>query len=201
MAQVNERDVLQTVRLKGRVSTSDLASALGTDPTAVVDRLVADGALLSAPALRLTPAGRERLAELLAAERASVDRAAAEAVYERFTPVNADFKSALSQWQLGRAEQREIDPGRASGAADPACDADVLASVQDVHQRVTPVIAAAAELLPRLSHYADRLTAALRLAAAGDLAWLSRPLVDSYHTVWFELHEELIGLAGRTRED
>lgn len=188
---MNERDVLQTVRLKGRVSATDLAGALGEDASAIVDRLVADGALHSAPALRLTPAGRERLAELLAAERASVDRAAAEAVYERFTPVNADFKSALSQWQLGRA----------GGAADPAGDAAVLASVKDVHQRVTPVIAAAAELLPRLSRYADRLAAALRLAAAGDLAWLSRPLVDSYHTVWFELHEELIGLAGRTRED
>jgi hypothetical protein len=188
---MNEREVLQTVRLKGRVGAADLAGALGADPSAVVDRLVAGGALLSAPALRLTPAGRERLAELLAAERASVDHAAAEVVYERFTPVNADFKSALSQWQLGRA----------SGAANPAGDADVLASVQDVHERVTPVIAAAAELLPRLSRYADRLATALRLAAAGDLAWLSRPLVDSYHTVWFELHEELIGLAGRTRED
>ncbi|BBY50252.1 hypothetical protein MARA_37200 [Mycolicibacterium arabiense] len=188
---MNERDVLQTVRLKGRVSAADLADALGADPNSIVDRLVADGALLDTPALRLTPTGRERLAELLAAERATVDRAAAEAVYERFTPVNADFKSALSQWQLARA----------GGAADPAGDASVLASVQDVHQRVTPVIVAAAELLPRLSRYSDRLAAALRLAAAGDLAWLSRPLVDSYHTVWFELHEELIGLAGRTRKD
>jgi hypothetical protein len=25
--------------------------------------------------------------------------------------------------------------------------------------------------------------------------------VDSYHSIWFELHEELIRLAGRTRED
>jgi hypothetical protein len=31
------------------------------------------------------------------------------------------------------------------------------------------------------------------------MAWLTRPMVDSHHTVWFELHEELIGLAGRTR--
>jgi hypothetical protein len=30
--------------------------------------------------------------------------------------------------------------------------------------------------------------------------WLSRPLIDSYHTVWFELHEELILAAGLTRE-
>jgi hypothetical protein len=31
------------------------------------------------------------------------------------------------------------------------------------------------------------------------MSWLTRPMVDSYHTVWFELHEELIGMAGRTR--
>jgi hypothetical protein len=36
---------------------------------------------------------------------------------------------------------------------------------------------------------------------AGDTSWFTRPLVDSYHTVWFELHEELIGAAGLTRED
>jgi hypothetical protein len=30
--------------------------------------------------------------------------------------------------------------------------------------------------------------------------WVSCPLVDSYHTVWFELHEELILAAGLTRE-
>jgi VIT1/CCC1 family predicted Fe2+/Mn2+ transporter len=35
---------------------------------------------------------------------------------------------------------------------------------------------------------------------AGDSAWLLKPLIDSYHTVWFELHEDLIGLAGHTRE-
>ncbi len=26
-------------------------------------------------------------------------------------------------------------------------------------------------------------------------------MIDSYHTVWFELHEELIALSGLTRED
>jgi hypothetical protein len=30
---------------------------------------------------------------------------------------------------------------------------------------------------------------------------LTRPIIDSYHTVWFELHEELIQAAGRSRED
>ena len=39
---------------------------------------------------------------------------------------------------------------------------------------------------------------ATSLTAAHD--YLASPLVDSYHTVWFELHEELIELAGSTRE-
>jgi hypothetical protein len=36
---------------------------------------------------------------------------------------------------------------------------------------------------------------------AGDTMWFTRPIIDSYHTVWFELHEELILVAGLTRED
>ena len=197
---MTDLDVLQTVRLKGRVAVADVAAATGADPQATVDRLVADGLLIAGPAVRLTPDGRTRLAELLAAERATVDAAAASSVYADFTPVNADFKAALSEWQLGRAERREEGLGRAERQEDPAIVAEMVAAVEDVHRRVAPVVAAASDVLPRLRRYGARLEAALDKARAGDLTWLSRPLVDSYHTVWFELHEELIGLAGRTRE-
>ena len=63
------------------------------------------------------------------------------------------------------------------------------------------IIDAVAAQLPRLNSYSSKLIAALGKIKAGDSAWLARPLVDSYHTVWFELHEELIGAAGLTRED
>jgi hypothetical protein len=49
-----------------------------------------------------------------------------------------------------------------------------------VHARVLPSIEAAA-------------------AQVGDTAWLIRPLI--HHTVWFELHENLIGAIGMTREE
>jgi hypothetical protein len=32
--------------------------------------------------------------------------------------------------------------------------------------------------------------------ASGETIWLTRPIIDSYHTVWFELHEELIAATG-----
>jgi hypothetical protein len=69
------------------------------------------------------------------------------------------------------------------------------------HARVLPIIDAAAAQLPRLSGYSTKLRAALDKVKAGDTAWLARPLIDSYHTVWFELHEELIGAMGMTREE
>jgi hypothetical protein len=44
------------------------------------------------------------------------------------------------------------------------------------------------------------LQTALDKVKAGENSWLTRPLIDSYHTVWFELHEELILSVGLTRE-
>jgi hypothetical protein len=184
-AVTTELPVLQRVRLKGRVPRHELPQT-----EASVEELIEAGLLTDGAALRLTAAGRTRLGELLASERASVDAAEADRVYGQFVTINAEFKSVISQWQLDKA-----DAG-GEGAAGA-----VLTRVGELHRAVVPVVEAAAGLVPRLGAYAGRLDAALRLAEAGDLAWLTRPLVDSYHTVWFELHEELIGLAGRTRAD
>jgi hypothetical protein len=52
-----------------------------------------------------------------------------------------------------------------------------------------------------LSVYAAKLRTALNKVKAGEIAWLTKPLIDSYHTVWFELHEELILAVGLTREE
>ena len=56
-------------------------------------------------------------------------------------------------------------------------------------------------LAPRLQPYAERLATASRRAVAGNPDYVANPLIDSYHTVWFELHEELMGLCGLDRAD
>ena len=45
-----------------------------------------------------------------------------------------------------------------------------------------------------------RLGRALDATRAGDQRFVASPRADSYHGVWFELHEDLIRLADRTRE-
>jgi HPt (histidine-containing phosphotransfer) domain-containing protein len=192
---MSELTILQAVRLKGRVTATALAATLGTDLAEVagtVEQLTAAGLVVGDKVLKLSRDGRARLDELLADERKDVDTAALSAAYNDFRTVNADFKAAVTDWQLKGGEPNTHQ--------DAEYDAAVLARIDHVHQRVLPIIAAAAAQLPRLSAYSAKLQKALDKVKSGDTAWLTRPLIDSYHTVWFELHEELISAAGVTRE-
>jgi hypothetical protein len=191
-----ELKVLQAVRLKGRIAPAEIAATVGEEPASVADAVRAAteaGLLVEGKTVRLFPEGRARLNELLAAERENADQVAIADAYDKFRGINADFKALVADWQLKDGEPNPHD--------DQEYDSAVLARLADVHARVTPVTAAVASQLPRLARYSDKLAAALAKVQSGDTTWLARPIVDSYHTVWFELHEELILAAGLTRED
>jgi hypothetical protein len=193
---VTELTVLQAVRLKGRVRPAELAATLGkdlSDISATVEQLTTSGLLVEGTTLRISPSGRARLDALLAEERTGIDAAAMAVAYADFRSVNTDCKAVVTDWQLR--------DGKPNTHEDSEYDAAVLARLDAVHQRAVPIIAAAAEQLPRLSAYPAKLGAALDKVKAGENAWLTRPLIDSYHTVWFELHEELIRAVGLTREE
>ena len=195
---MTEFAVLQAVRLKGRVAPADLAATLGEDLdsiTRTVERLTASGVLVEGTTLKLSSSGRARLENLLADERKGIDSAAIAGAYRDFRSVNADFKALVTDWQL-----KGGPAGKPNTHDDAKYDAAVLARLDDVHARVSPIIDAAATQLPRLSAYSSKLIVALGKVKDGETAWLTRPLIDSYHTVWFELHEELIGAMGLTRE-
>jgi hypothetical protein len=197
-ATVDSRElaVLQALRLKGRASSEDVAAATGLpgdDADQTLARLAGAGAAREAGGrCMLTPPGRERLATLLGREREAVNVAAVASLYEQFTAVNLDFKGLASDWQM-----RDGEPNDHS---DPAYDQSVLNRLAPVHEQVAPILDRAAEQAPRLSPYRVRLDLAYERVQSGDHAWLLKPLADSYHTVWFELHEELLQLAGLSRE-
>jgi hypothetical protein len=191
---VIELTVLQAVRLKGRVTPADLAATLNELHVAsTVDQLIASRLLIAGTTLRISPSGRARLDALLTEERAGTDPAALAAAYDDFRSVNADFKALVTDWQL--------KDGKPNTHEDAEYDAAVLARLDALHERVTPIVAAAAQQLARLRAYLTKLGAALDKVKAGETAWLTRPLIDSYHTVWFELHEELILAVGLTRAE
>jgi hypothetical protein len=184
------------VGLKGRVTPADLAATLNDDPNnvqAAIADLVESGLLGQGKMLRITPEGRDHLDRLLAEERAGVDKLAVAASYRGFRTVNAEFKVVVADWQL--------KGGLPNAHDDSAYDSAVLARLHDVHERVVQIMTAVAQQLPRLARYTDKLAAALAKVDDGDTTWFTRPIVDSYHTVWFELHEELIVASGLSRAE
>ena len=107
------------------------------------------------------------------------------------------MKETVTAWQM-----RMIDGLEAlNDHADPAYDARVLAELAvlngDAARWLSPLVAS----LARLATYSARLDRAAHLAADGDQRYVASPRVDSFHSVWFELHEDLILLSGRSRAD
>ena len=192
---MSELAVLQAVRMKGRGTADSLLAAAGVEAEAgrtLIGELIAAGLVTGPERLRLSTAGTARLLELLREERRVADVEQLLALYSAFRDVNVAFKSLIADWQIKQGVVNSHD--------DPDYDAAVLDRLKPIHHQVISLIETASLQLPRLSSYVDRLSSALRKIDAGDATWLTRPIVDSYHTVWFELHEELIGAAGLTRE-
>ncbi|MEU6560307.1 pyruvate, phosphate dikinase [Nocardia nova] len=195
---VSDLELLRLIGVKGRVSTEAVAASLGGEPGEVTARcadLLSEGSCADTPAgLRLTPEGRNRLGELLAAERGTVDVTAMAAAYQDFCVVNAELKQIVTAWQMR-------DAATPNDHGDPEYDAAVLDRLTALHLRVRPLAERLGAIAPRLARYRDRLELAVERIGGGDHSWVARPITDSYHTVWFELHEDLIGLCGLSRAE
>jgi len=191
---MDELALLQAVRLKGRTRHADLAATLDVEQAlvdAAVEEFASAGLLALGKTVRLSQEGKDRLAALLVDERRALDLETIQRYYDEFLPTNREFKALVSQWQLRDGEPNDH--------TDAEYDAEVLSGLDDVHDAILPILTSVSGQVPRLKGYAAKLSAALDRVRSGDTAWFTRPLVDSYHTVWFELHEELLGAAGLTR--
>ena len=201
MAQPSEPRflALHGVRLKGFAEAAAIAAAVGLDEATVEEQL----AKLQAEELvvhregrlagwALTAAGRAEQQQLAAAD---ADAAGATGVvrdaYERFLARNGELLAICTDWQVRK--------GAPNDHSDAAYDADVLDRLEAVHEAVVPVLDDLRAALDRYSLYAPRLAAALANVRRGELEFVTKPLIDSYHTIWFELHEDLLSTLGIER--
>jgi hypothetical protein len=187
-------EALHLLRIGGGANRDDLAAATGAP---VVDALVANE-LVKAVGTRvaLTPTGRQAHEAALAAEldehRA---RPAVEDGYQRFLPLNDDVLQLCTDWQV-RLDGGALVP---NDHADPAYDAAVIDRLATVGDGAAEVVGDLAAALPRFGAYGADLADAVGRVGAGDTDYLTNPRVRSFHTVWFELHEDLLATLGIDR--
>ncbi len=189
---------LRVIAIKGFALLPGIADAVLADAAAVepiLDQLAIDGLVAnSAGAIKLTDAGTERAASLLEADRAAWGEEAANTALDAFLELDDRVKDTVTAWQL-----RDADAGVINDHTDPDYDAGVLERLATLDAEASGWFSAASAGPARLADYHIRLSRALERARDGDGRYVASPRVDSYHGIWFELHEDLIGLAGRTR--
>jgi len=114
-------------------------------------------------------------------------------VYEAFRPLNREVLQLCTDWQ--------VRPGGApNDHGDAAYDWSVIDRLEALDERAGPLLRRLAGVEPRFAPYRERLRDARRRVLDGEPEWLTSPRVDSYHTVWMELHEELLAALGLERD-
>jgi hypothetical protein len=145
----------------------------------------------------LTDAGRVENERQLADELDQAGgREVVQGVYEEFLPLNERLQRICTDWQI---RPTATDALAFNDHSDPDWDRRVVDELSALAQTLHTVSARIGAVLDRLQGYDTRFAAALDRVRAGDGAWVDRTGADSCHTIWFELHEDLIATLGLTR--
>lgn len=160
----------------------------------VEEELAAAGLVLVRGAnLALAPAGREAHAAWARLAPGSDEEALARSTYERFLVFNVEFLRICTDWQLKPGNQP-------NDHTDAAYDFKILERLDRLDERTGALLEPLGRAVPRFAGYRGRLTDALD-RIGDDRVWLASPRCDSYHTVWMQLHEDLLSAVGVNRAD
>ncbi len=190
---------LRAISLKGFAPLEGVADAVLSTPDdvrPVVDQLAIDGLVATtAGAYKLTDAGTTRVASLVADERAAWGESAAAAALDAFLDLDHRIKDTVTAWQLRDDGTRQRPRGRrlrrrACWSGSPRCTPTRWPG----SRRSRPAARGSATT-------ASGSTARSTLRAAATAGTWPHPGSTATTAIWFELHEDLIQLAGRTREE
>lgn len=200
---MNERDLaFHGLAIKRHSTPAEVAGLTGQPVArvaAVLSEAVAAGRAIEAKgAMALTPLARLALEGRYSLHFAELRADPAfVAACESFERINRTLKQVITDWQtLDVAGARVANDHR-----DRAHDEAVIDRLGAVHEQIEPVLKGLARGLPRLAIYSKKLLEALEAAEDGEHEWVSDVRRESYHTVWFELHEDLLRIMGRMREE
>jgi hypothetical protein len=116
--------------------------------------------------------------------------------YESFLGLNPALLDTCGDWQMQRIGSTPM----LNDHTDPDYDANVLSRLIRIDASAQRICSDLASRLMRFGLYGTRLTGALERALGGDIAYVTDTL-DSYHSVWFQLHEDLLVTLGISREE
>lgn len=204
MARSSETDllVLHALRLKGFKPTADVASVYELDEAETQDHLeraAEAGFALYRDGARsgwtITPDGKAENERLLAAELDAAGlRDSVAALYDTFLGMNQTMLQLCTDWQVKDPEANLLNDH-----TDEAYDQGVIARLTGLNDLLRPILASTRDEFERFERYGPLFRRALEQLLGGDQSWFTSPMIESYHTVWFELHEDFLATLGIDR--
>lgn len=193
--------VLHALRCLGSVPAGRIADAVALPERDVESELIdlaVDGFVSYTPGVfagwLLTDQGRTEVARRAVRELAdSGARGAVERCYDDFLALNPELLQTCTAWQV-----RHDLGSQLNDHSDDRYDDQVLRRLVALDEQGQRVCRDLAAVLTRFAPYGYRLAAALHRALAGDTAAVT-DRTDSYHSVWFQLHEDLLVTLDRPR--
>lgn len=196
---------LHAVRLKGMADDAEVAARFELDPVLAGELLLdfqAFGWITSVEfagtaGWTLTERGRSENERQLASElAASNSNSSVRRAYMTFFSQNDRLLRACTDWQL---RPNGTDPLAVNEHTDEEWDQRVLTTLSSLSDELRPVCQELGGRFVRFRGYDARFAAALARVEQGEHSWVARPRVDSCHTVWMELHEDLVATLGIRR--
>ncbi|MEO7556207.1 MAG: transcriptional regulator [Acidimicrobiales bacterium] len=193
--------VLHGLRLKGFGEAVDVAAIVSVDADEADEQLekaLADGLVVRRDGVplsgwSLTAEGRAEQERLLVAELAAIGgEAAVGRAYDAFVALNPGLLELCTAWQM-------LDDTTINDHGDAKYDGAVIDRLRAHHAQAEPILTELEGVLERYAGYHPRFAAAIERVGAGDGDWFAKPIIDSYHTVWFQLHEDLLNTLGVER--
>jgi hypothetical protein len=196
---------LHGARVLGFAPAGRIAARFGLE-TAIVEELLLDdeahgwvtrSEFAATSGWSITERGRIENERQLAAELDGLGtRPIVAALHRDFLRFNRRLGQACLDWQIRPTRE---DAAAANDHTDWAWDERVLRTLRSIGRSLVVVNDGLTAVLQRFDGYAIRYADALRRVDNGDRRWVDSPEVDSCHTVWIQLHEDLLATLGIPR--
>jgi hypothetical protein len=196
--------VLHRIALRPYCETSVLAQGCVSNAD-VVDEILNDATREQLVVRRegrlsgwvLTPEGKDVHQRLLGQARSTIDgREVIVDAYETFVRLNNTLKRICTDWQV-----RGPDGDVVNDHSDAVYDAAICLRLAEFHDEVVPMLKPLSEIVQWFGSYMPRLQEALDFVLGGDTRYITAPMIDSYHTVWMEMHEDFLQTLGQVRDE
>lgn len=191
------------LRLKGfadAAAVADVVGAAETDIAAALEAAAGEGLvryneergvyLLDPTSGR--PEGERLLGEQLDAAGVREDLIAC---YRDFLTLNQSMLQLCTDWQVKAIGDEQV----LNDHEDDEYDQEIIGRLVDLDDSLRKILTRLRALLDRYGSYVIRFRGALDKLLAGELQYFTKPIIASYHTVWFELHEDLLATLGIDR--